>query len=314
MRRSIRFMISMISIASLVAVCLGYFGHAIYALDALAHFRLHFLLLSLPLALLAMMLRDWIVVWRIIGTAVLAVAGLGVLWETPLREGGDVEVSVMTANLYQQNVRTEDMKRALLDADADVLVTMETTKAVVTGANSLALSYPYRLSLSTTGQTLRTVIWSKFPMRDGQLLLEDLIEPTGALAIVEVSPDVEFTILGLHLAHNIVGNQKRQIEAMNLIAESMPMPRVIVGDFNATAWSYALRRIEELTATQRIGGFRVTWRGFYPTRIGSLRVPLGLQIDHILVSDGVGVRKLETRLIPGSDHNAVLARISLPGA
>ena len=246
--------------------------------------------------------------------AVLAIAGLGVLWEEPLRDGGEVELSVMTANLFQQNSRTEEMQRELLAADADVLVTMETTKAVLSGSDSFALSYPFRLSLSTSGQTLRTVIWSKFPMRDGRLLLEDLVEPTGALAIVEVSPGVEFTILGLHLAHNVVGNQEAQIRAMDLIAESMPMPRVIVGDMNATAWSHALRWIEDLTATRRIGGFRITWRGFYPTWIGSLRVPLGLQIDHILLSEGIGVRGLEARSIPGSDHKAVLARIALPEA
>lgn len=313
MRRLIRFMISLISIAVLAAVCLGFFGYAVFALDALAHFRLHFLVLCLPLALLAAMLRDWASVWRTVAAAVLAVAGLGVLWEGPLRSGGDVEVTVMTANLFQQNSRTEEMQRALIAADADILVTMETTKAVLSGPDSFALNYPYKLSLSTSGQTLRTVIWSKFPMRDGRLLLEDRVEPTGAMAVVEISPDVEFSILGLHLAHNVIGNQKQQIEAMDLIAESMPLPRVIVGDLNATAWSHALRRIETLTATRRIGGFRVTWRGFYPTWIGRVRVPLGLQLDHILLSLGIGVRHLETLPIPGSDHMAVKARIALPG-
>ena len=313
MRRFLRFVISLISIAVLAAVCLGYFGYAVFTLDALAHFRLHFLLLCLPLAVLGVLLRDWVVLWRSAVIAVLAAAGLGVLWEEPRRDGGEVEVTVMTANLFQRNARTEEMQRALLAEDADVLVTMETTKAVLSGPDSFALTYPYKLSLSTSGHTLRTVIWSKFPMRDGRLFLEDLVEPTGAMAIVEVSPDFEFSILGLHLAHNVVGNQQRQIEAMDVIAESMPMPRVIVGDLNATAWSYALRRIERLTATRRIGGFRVTWRGFYPTWIGSIRVPLGLQLDHILLSNGIGVRKLETRSIPGSDHMAVKARIALPG-
>ena len=73
------------------------------------------------------------------------------------------------------------------------------------------------------------------------------------------------------------------------------------------------RWIETLTGTRRIGGFRVTWRGFYPTWIGRVRVPLGLQLDHILLSLGIGVRHLETLPIPGSDHMAVKARIALPG-
>ena len=312
MRRLFRLLVSAFSVALLVAVVLGYFGHIVFELDIFAHFRLHFFLLCAPAVFFALAMKDWAASWRVLFSAVLAIAGLGALWESGERAGGEVEIVIMAANLYQNNRDPDAMKDALLTAGADVLVTMETTKATLNGPNSLALRYPYRLSLSTTGQVLRTVIWSKFPMRDGKLLLEDQVEPTGAYALVEYSAGQEFSILGLHLAHNLVGNQKVQIEALDRISEGLPRPLVVVGDLNATAWSHAVRRVGALTSTQRVGGFRITWKGSYPTPFGNLAAPLGLQLDHAFVSDEIGVRDADSIKIPGSDHRAVLVRVALP--
>lgn len=312
MRRLFRFIVTTASIAVLAAVVLGFLGHVAFSLDVLAHFRLHFLLLCPILALFAVALRHWAAFWRVVATAVLAMAGLGVLWEQIERPGGTTELTIMAANLYQRNAEPQAMQQMLLDADADVLVTMETSKAVLSGERSLSLRYPYRLSLSTSGSTLRTVIWSRFPMRDGQLLLEDQVEPTGAHAIIELSPEIDFTVLGVHFAHNPGGNQKRQIEALDRIAEGLLTPRIVLGDFNATPWSYAMRRVEALTATTRVGGFRLTWRGAYPTPFGQIQAPMGMSIDHALVSDGIGVRWADTIAIPGSDHWAVRVRVAIP--
>lgn len=312
MRRLLHILITSLSIAVFLAVVSGYFGSVAFRLDMLAHFRLHLLILCGPVAFVALLLRVWPAFWRCIVTGLIAIAGLSDLWASPERPGGSVEVSVMAANLYQENPEPEEMKSALLSADADVLVTMETTKAVLVGENSLALKYPYRLSLRTSGETLRTVIWSRYPMRNGRLLLEDLVEPTGAHAIIQVAPGVEFTILGVHLAHNLGGNQRQQIEALDLIAESLPKPRVVVGDFNATPWSYAMRRVEELTGTRRIGGFLITWRGSFTGALSGIPIPLGLQIDHALVSNQIGVLSFRKVVIPGSDHFAIAARLALP--
>ena len=314
MRRLLRFVISAASGAILIAVVLGYFGFMIFELDVLAHFRLHFLMMCAPIGAIATFLHCWGALWRVIAAAVLALCGLGVLWEDFHREGiGDrVEVTVMAANLYQNNPEPEQMKRVLLEVDADVLVTMETTKAALSGPYSLALNYPYRLSLRTTGQILRTVIWSKFPMRDGRLMLEDRIEPTGASAIIEHPSGAQFAVLGVHFGHNIIGNQQDQIEALGRIAERLPRPLVITGDFNATAWSYALRRAEDLTSTRRAGGFRLTWKGAYPTFLGDFDAPFGLQIDHLLASEELGIRAILTTDIPGSDHRGLITTLLVP--
>ena len=312
MRQVLRSLVAFAALVILIGVVLGYGGALIYPLDALAHFRLHMLLLIPPLAAVALGVRHWRALWRLGVAALLAIAGLSPLWEDVPPPSDGTALTVMTANLYQDNPQPEVMRAALRAANADILVTNETTKAAQAGVTSLTQFYRYRLALSTTGTTLRTVIWSRFPMREGRLLLEDLVEPTGAHAIVEIAPGREVTILALHLAHPAVGNQGVQVEALDRISESLPHPLIVMGDFNATPWSWAVKRVGELTRARRIPGYRVTWYGAYPTIFGRLPALLGQAIDHVLVSPGIGVADIRRVVIPGSDHLGVWADLRIP--
>ena len=312
MRQILGLLISAAALASIGGVVLGYGAPLIYQLDALAHFRVHLLILAVPVAFAALALGRWRALWWTLAAVVLAVVGLAPLWERELPRQNGAALSVMTANLYQRNPDSEGMRAALVEADADILVTHETSKAVQTGPDALTRHYPYRLALTTRGQTLRTVIWSKFPMRDGRLMLEDQIEPTGAHAAIAITPEVDVTVIALHLAHAAFGNQARQIAALDEIANTHEEPRIVLGDFNATPWSHAMREIERRTATRRIPGYRVTWRGRYKTPFGEIPSPIGQPIDHVLISPGLGVDAIETIEIPGSDHLGVRATLRVP--
>ena len=312
MRSVFRFLIALVAILLMLAVLLSYAGPLLHSLDMLAHFRLYLLWAAGIFGLLAILAGDLWLVWRSLVTALIAAAGLGPVWEKVPAPRAGQQVVVMTANLFQKNPQIEAMLETLRKASPDILVTQETGKSVLTGPDPLTALFPYRLALSTRGQILRTVLWSKFPMRNGRLMLEDSVEPTGALAWVQLANGVEVSVLGLHLAHAYPGNQGRQIAALANIVPSLPEPRIILGDFNAEPWSHAVRRIEQLTATRRIPGHRVTWVGSYPSPLGPLPAPIGHAIDHILVTPGISVASIETVAIPGSDHRAVRAVLSIP--
>lgn len=298
----------------LAAVALGYGAAWFHALDLVGHFRLHLALAAAPVLVLALIVRRWTAAWRALVALVLAVAGLSPVWEqpTPVTEGQPL--SVLTANLSHDNPETDAMVGALRAADADILVTHETTKAALTATHPLSDLYPYRLALSTRGRILRTVIWSKYPMRDGTLLLEDTVEPTGAIAIVQLPDGREVSVVGLHLAHAWPGNQDRQIAVLGEITAGLPRPMIVVGDFNTAPWSHAMALVQRMTGTRRIPGYRVTWHGTYPEPFGGLPALLGHAIDHVLLSPGLGVGSVSVVAIPGSDHDAVGATIMLPGA
>ncbi len=203
------------------------------------------------------------------------------------------------------------MRQALLQADPDILVTAETTRAE-RDAGGLDAHYPYHVIYQTGGEDLRTALWSRFPILDGAMVLPENGAPAGAMARIEIAPGQAITVLGLHLGHVAFGDQGRQIETVGEIAAGLPRPLVVMGDFNATAWSYAVRRVEALTGTRRINGIDRTWHGGYDTPLGQIPEPLGLPIDHILVSPGLGVRSIGTVPIPGSDHLALRAVLTLP--
>lgn len=312
MKRVLRYVTGGLAIAILGAVLFGFGGPLLFPLDLLAHFRLHLLLLILLVAVPTLLLSDFTAFWRLGTAALFALAGLAPIWEPVKMAEGGFALTVMNANLSTRNDQHELTRAALLAADADVLVTHETTKAMQTGVTSLARHYEYRLSLSTSGQKLRTVIWSKYPMSAGQLLLEDLIEPTGALAVLDLGKGREVLIVGLHLAHSAVGNQEIQIQALKELLADRPHPRILLGDLNATPWSWAMHQVADYSQTQRIPGYRVTWYGVYPSQLGNLPALIGQPIDHILASPDIGLGSVETLDIPGSDHLAVKATLLVP--
>jgi endonuclease/exonuclease/phosphatase (EEP) superfamily protein YafD len=311
-RQRVGAVVSLAALGLLVVVVLGYGGPWIFELDLLAHFRLHLLWLAIPLGVLAVLVGSETALWRTLAAAVLAAAGLAPLWAVPAPAGEGVPVTVMTANVFYHNALPEAVREALVGAGADILVTAETKREVAYGSSALDQHYPHRLAPETKAPDLRTVIWSRFPIRAGTLLPGGGAGPNGGYALVEVAPGREVLVMGLHLSHVAIGNQGEQIAALGPIAADLPWPRIVMGDFNATPWSHAVASIEAATGTRRVPGVDSTWRGRYPTPFGRVEEPIGLPIDHILLSEGIGFEEIGTVLIPGSDHLAVRAVLRVP--
>ena len=86
------------------------------------------------------------------------------------------------------------------------------------------------------------------------------------------------------------------------------VPRVLLGDFNATLDHHELRGLLDrgyADAADSTGdGLRPTW----PTT--GAKPPL--TIDHVLLPAPVEVRRLSLHDLPGSDHRALIAELRLP--
>lgn len=81
-------------------------------------------------------------------------------------------------------------------------------------------------------------------------------------------------------------------------------PTVVVGDLNATLEHGPLQRA--------LGGARPVTRRAPATWSAWWRRAFGVVIDHVVVAGPVGVRSIEVIDVRGSDHRAVLARLSVP--
>jgi endonuclease/exonuclease/phosphatase (EEP) superfamily protein YafD len=223
-------------------------------------------------------------------------------------------VTLLYANLWDDNPTPGRLRAMLRAAGADIVITSETTRAVTDGAAGLRARYPYRLVSTAPGATLRTAIWSKFPLRQGSLFLDNNVAPTGASAAAEIAPGLQLGLIGVHFSRAAEGLRRAQTDALGPIADRLPRPLVVIGDFNAAPWSWVARHSAAVTGTRILGGHRITWKGAYPTPAGPVPALWGQQIDHVLVSDGVGVEAVTTIVLPGSDHRGLQVRLRIaPG-
>lgn len=292
-----------------LAVLAGFGGGWWPLLDLVAAFRLHLAVLAGGLAAIAALGAHWRAAGLAAGAALVAGASLGPALESSARPGGSRALSLLYGNVQETNATPDGLARRLIARGADVLVTSETPRAL---AERLAAHYPHRLVTGTRGNSRRTAIWSRFPLREGRLHLNNTVAPTGASAVVELGGGVRLGLIGAHFSRPTESAQPRQVAALGEIAAGLPRPLVVVGDFNAAPWSATLTRAAALSDTRIAGGYRVTWKGAYATPLGALPEPWGHQIDHVLVSGEVGIESIETLPLPGSDHAGLLARLRLP--
>jgi endonuclease/exonuclease/phosphatase (EEP) superfamily protein YafD len=88
-----------------------------------------------------------------------------------------------------------------------------------------------------------------------------------------------------------------------LLAELPPM-RVVLGDANATPWNASFGAMLAATGLElaNVGSWFASWPGGLPW---FLRIP----IDHVLVSDAIGVHRVTLCGSVGSDHLPLVAEV-----
>jgi len=298
----------------LLAVVAGY-GDAWHpALAVAAGFRLHLVILAGGLGVASGIVSLRQTSGLAFVAALAAGAGLGPLWDPAELPGDGRGVTLLYANLWDKNPVPDRLRAALRAADADILITSETMRPVADGAGGLRAHYPYRVVSLAPTATLRTAIWSKFPLRRGRLYLNNTLAPTAASAAADLGGGQLLGLIGVHFSRAGEGLRQTQAEALGPIAAGLPRPLVIAGDFNAAPWSWVTGRAAAVTGTRILGGHRITWKGRYPTPLGPVPAPWGQQIDHLLVSSGIGVEEITTIVLPGSDHRGLLVRLRVaPG-
>jgi len=290
----------------------GYAGHWGPAFEVIANFRLHLAVLAGALGMVLGLARLRRSAGLALLTMLIAAAGLGPFYD-PVGPPGDGRLlTVLYANLWDRNPEPAALAAMLRAIDADILITSETTRAVVEGAGGLRAAYPYRLVSSGAGEALRTAIWSKYPLSDGELYLNNTVAPTAAAAIADLGGGTTLSLIGAHFSRPFERLHQIQAEALGPMASRLGPPLIVAGDFNAAPWSWVVARAAEVTGTDVLGGYRVTWKGRYRTPLGPLPEPWGHQIDQILLSGGIGLVSVETLDLPGSDHLALFVRLRIP--
>lgn len=226
-------------------------------------------------------------------------------------------VRMMTHNLFGMNYEMAQVTEAILAEDPDIIVFQEYFGEQSTDLHPLLVSrYPYFVHCRG-GKRANLGLYSRIPFEqelDGACPDNAYGTARTAHIIAKFAePDGDqFTVITTHMDWPIpVSRQQEQLGALSEVLDTIEGPLVLAGDFNSTAWSYALREFVSgngLTRqTLNMLTFPMSW--FY---FGAWRDTLPfLPLDHVMTRGGVVVHDIRTGRPTASDHLPVVFDFSI---
>lgn len=242
----------------------------------------------------------------------IVVAGMPEDSKTPAEPG---TLRIVSANLLYSNTLKDKITQTLLDLKADIIVLIEyrenntDIEALTNAGYTLHLEYPANgglgmaMFIKTNITAYSWIIQNpvKGPMNIPFLLSDISLDETG---------NKELSVMGVHLPFPGYGGGKKIPPTIDVISNYITddRPFILAGDFNTFAYNEAfdILRAKEL----KDAFIEVNWRPG-PTWGPSLLLPSVARIDYIWVSKSISVSKCFTIAIPGSDHRAIVADLTL---
>lgn len=282
-----------------------------WALDLLACFPVQamaWLVLASAMMLLA---RRW---WAAALLGLFAGFAAGAVLPAWLRSppAGDANgpaVRMLALNLMRGNEAEAAAAIAVVRAhDPDVLFCSEVTTGWLAALTSALAHLPHRCVRASDGY-FGVALFSRWP------LLQSEVIPLGyewapAVRALVATPGGSLGVLGVHTPRPGDGEhcaeRDHALSCLPAALASLPSPRVVLGDCNATPWNHAFHSMLAATGLRQAtdGGWRPTWTTDLPW-------PLRIPIDHVLVSDRVGVATCAVGAEFGSDHLPLFAALRL---
>ncbi len=228
-------------------------------------------------------------------------------------------VTVATANVLYGDADPTSVMTLAMEQDVDVLVVVELDAQLLASLEERGIDelYPHRFGWASPGAE-GTMVWSRLPITRGK----GLDMPLASLDVQVETDQGPLTLLGVHVQRPSFGGAAgwvRDLKALRRVVADVEGPLVLMGDFNATLEHRPLAGVLEagdlvdsVQATD--SGWRPTWPSNGVWNIFGLPLPSLVQIDHVLTNGDVDVHESSTYELPGTDHRAVVARISLAGS
>jgi endonuclease/exonuclease/phosphatase (EEP) superfamily protein YafD len=230
--------------------------------------------------------------------------------QAPLAAGRSL--SVMTANLRYGHGDSDAVMQLVRRHDVDVLSLQELTPAAVRRLDRAGARarFPYRVLEPRSGASGSGLL-SRLPLRAAA-------RPPGT---PHAMPQAQLAVPGvgamLVKAVHTIPPLGGDVSAWRAELRSLPCAtpdgelRLLIGDFNATLDHHELRALiasgyRDASDTAGVG-LDGTY-GVWP------RLPIRIAIDHVLVDRRAHVTHAAVERIPGSDHRALLATLSLPAS
>lgn len=306
--RSIGLVLAVCALSAAGASVLALGGRLSPRLDVLAHFAPLYGLAGLAVAASAILLP----VAR--KRTVLVLCAVAVLASGPLivpeylrpagptaRPGAPGQIKIIQINALRRNTDIRRVADWLIDQDPDVVTLGEARHDL----RDLLLE---RTSWKSAGAHGNLIVFTRGPYLK---MDRPSLPPRSHLTFVNATyahragPFEVVTIHFAHPTHPIVGEQIAHLER---VVAARPQARmVLTGDFNATPWSQAMRRLDGSLGLVRRDRALPTW----PAQVLGRPWPLPfLPIDHVYAGPGWATVKVERGPWLGSDHYPVIVTLA----
>ncbi len=299
-----------------VWLCLlaGLLGRLAWPLDLFAHFRVQYAALFVLLACVLMALRRFrVAVAAAVGFGVSVVPLLPYIASEPVKSATattrEQTFRLVSFNVWFRNLDMARVAEYIEKSQADAVVLVELTQPQAEMLLPLLPTYPhYQMDTSRMG----AAVFTKWPV----LSAESVPLAQGGAVASRLMLDwrgTSVTVLGVHLNWPLGprNSQYRNQELNSLVALSKVQrgPLLVAGDFNLTPWSeYFSDALEQSGLHDAALGFGLARS--WPAQFA----PVGIRIDHCLLSRHW--RSLSTGIGPslGSDHLPVVTDVTIPAA
>jgi endonuclease/exonuclease/phosphatase (EEP) superfamily protein YafD len=196
-------------------------------------------LLAYPIAAVALVRRRWALGATCVLLAVVHVLSVYPALGSrsrPAWAASAPRVTVLEANMYDENAEAQAAAARVMASGADVLVLVELNSRTLSALRAAGVDRAYPYSTLPDGRYGEDAIWSKHPLSDvhnPRFRSRDM--PT---ATVDVHGRPLF-IVAVHVENAIRSrdNWKNEIAALAERARSVDGAVALVGDFNATRWN-----------------------------------------------------------------------------
>lgn len=313
-------LIALLALSGIAAVLgFGYLGRFHMAFDSLAHFRVHFAVLAIAMALpmLLMRFRMEAAFAALLGIAAIAQTsgvplldrlGAGQAAAVPDQPAAVAVYRLMQLNLRYDNTSPEAVLSLVGRVKPDVVTFNEVSRQWVDRLAVLESAYPYRMICEEPSLVGGVAVLSRRPFAEGDETATCL--DRGALARVKLDiggRSVE--VVAMHLGWPWPFEQPWQLPRVAKLLAGVGDTAVVAGDLNATPWSRAARTVAEAADARLVRGIGPTW---LDRRLPAwLRPLIGLPIDNVMVKGGVLPVSVTTLEAVGSDHLPVLLEFLL---
>jgi endonuclease/exonuclease/phosphatase (EEP) superfamily protein YafD len=212
---------------------------------------------------------------------------------------------VLLLNVHTESTAFAEVRALIADTHPDMVALVEVSERWIAELEPALTAYPGRLE-SARDDNFGIALYARAPLtgtvEELGLGMPSIVAATGGINVIVTHPLPPMNSHALAL-------QRDQFAAVAARAAVLADPVIVLGDFNATPWSRAFRRLlagSGLCDTRDGFGLQAS----YPAWSAVMRIP----IDHVLVSCSVGVVDRTIERDVGSDHLPVVLDLVVPGS